>query len=177
MNEYEKLNEKAIKSWVISRIFGTVILTIILIVIRIFLFKIIDNYAEINLIITTIMIIIILISLLTSFINPIFEYKQWKYKITEDKIEFTEGIYFVRRVIIPIVRIQHIQLNQGPINKFLKLYDITIFTAGGQHKIPNIQAERAEEISEYLKNTVKLKIDNEEDSTENIVLENELENH
>lgn len=178
MQEYEKLNRKAKKSWIISRLIGTLIVSSILIVIKIFLPKVIDSYDKINVFFTLASIILIIIMLINSFIYPIIEYRQWRYIITNDKIEFTEGIYFVRKVIIPIIRIQHIQLNQGPINKFLNLCNISIFTAGGQHKIPNIELKKAEEISEYLKEIIKVKVHQKEDNfQENIILDKDFENN
>lgn len=178
MQEYQKLNKNAKKSWIISRLLGALITSIILISFKLFLSKVIDNFDEINIFVTVGIIIFITILLINSIIYPIFEYKQWRYTITNDKIEFTEGIYFKRTVLIPIIRIQHIQLNQGPINKFFKLCNITIFTAGGQHKIPNIEMEKAEEISEYLKELIKIKFHQELDNCqESIILDKELENY
>lgn len=172
MQEYQKLNKNAIKSWTIARLIGAFITSIILIAGEIFFSRIIDDFNKVRFIFTISIISLIIILLINSFISPTIEYKQWRYKITNDKIEFIEGIYFVRKVIIPIIRIQHIQLNQGPINKFFDLYDISIFTAGGQHKIPNIDSERAEEISEYLKEVIKNKI-----SKENILSDKDLDSY
>lgn len=178
MQEYQKLNKNAIKSWIIGRLIGALIVSSMLITGKILLSKILDSYYKINVFYTIGIIILISILLINSFIYPIIEYKQWRYIITHDKIEFTEGIYFVRKVIIPIIRIQHIQLNQGPINKFLNLYNISIFTAGGQHKIPNIDSIKAEEISEYLKELIKVKVnENAEGYQENIVIKKELEEY
>lgn len=178
MQEYQKLNGKAIKSWIIARLISTFIISIILIAGEIFLSKVINDFNKIRFIFNMSIFIIIIILLINSFISPTIEYKQWRYKITNDKIEFSEGIYFVRKVIIPIIRIQHIQLNQGPINKILGLYDISIFTAGGQHKIPNIDCKIAEEISEYLKEDIKTKISEEiNNSNVNILSDKELENY
>ncbi len=178
MQEYQKLNVKAKKSWIISRLIGTLILSSILITIKIFIPKLTDGNDKVNLYFTIGSIILIVLLLIESFIYPIIEYKQWRYAITKDKIEFIEGIYFVKKVIIPIIRIQHIQLNQGPINKFLKLYNISIFTAGGQHKIPNIDVKKAEEISEYLKDLIKIKvIQDTEAYDENFILNEGLDEY
>jgi uncharacterized protein len=178
MQEYQKLNKNAIKSWIIARLISTFILSTVLIVIRIFLSKVIDSFTEISFIYTVSILILIIILLINSFVYPVIEYKQWRYIITNDKIEFTEGIYFLKTVIIPIIRIQHIQLNQGPINKYFNLYDIYIFTAGGQHKIPNIDVKKAEEISEYLKEVIKGKsIEKKDYSNENILADKELERY
>ena len=90
MQEYQKLNKNAKKSWIISRLLGALITSIILISFKLFLSKVIDNFDEINIFVTVGIIIFITILLINSIIYPIFEYKQWRYTITNDKIEFTE---------------------------------------------------------------------------------------
>ncbi|MDU5107544.1 PH domain-containing protein [Clostridium sp.] len=178
MQEYEKLNVNAKKSWVISRLIGTLIVGSILITIKIFMPRVTDDNSKINVYFTIGSLIFICLLLINSIVYPIIEYKQWRYTITKDKIEFTEGIFFIRKVIIPIIRIQHIQLNQGPINKILKLYNISIFTAGGQHKIPNIEVKKAEEISEYLKELINVKVQNDTETyDENIILDEGLKEY
>lgn len=159
--EFNKLSIKAKKSWFIGRVIATIVLLGILFGLKYFLkyqLKVqwINKYEfYVNISITIILIVL----LLNIFIYPIIEYKQWRYIITEDKIDFSEGIYFIKRTIIPISRIQHIKVNEGPINRFLKLANIEIVTAGGIHKIPNIELEQAERIGKYLNNKIKEKVE------------------
>lgn len=159
--EYEKLHQNSKKSWFLARLIVTIIIGVIFLGGRFILGKITADtgateYAFIG---DIIMLGIFALLLLNTFIYPAFEYKQWKYAITSDKVEFSEGIFFTKRTTIPIVRVQHIQINQGPINRWLKLADLTISTAGGQHKIPNIHISKAEEIGDYLKNKIKEKVE------------------
>ncbi|EJO5348592.1 PH domain-containing protein [Clostridium botulinum] len=159
--EYSKLNISSKKSWFIARAITTIICFIILLGIKYFLknklnLTIMINYDKtINIFIS----VIITLLLLNTFIYPIIEYKQWRYIITKDKIEFREGIYTITTTTIPTVRVQHIKINQGPINRFFKLANIEIYTAGGNHIIPNIELNKAEEISYFLKDKIKEKVD------------------
>jgi len=159
MEKFEKLSERSKKSWFISRAITTICFILFFVVLRIFMFKEMGDifYGTFYLIVG----IISLLLLLNTFVYPWFEYKQWKYLIDEDKIIYVEGIFFTKKVIIPIVRIQHIKLKQGIINKKLKLYDMEINTAGVPYKIPNIEEEKAEMISEYLYRIVNRKARNE----------------
>lgn len=162
--EYNKLNINSKKSWLIARLITTIIFGVILYGGQWFLkkqfnWKWLTNYSTtINIVIGIVMVFL----LLNTFLYPIIEYNQWKYIITEDKVDFTEGIFILKRTVIPILRIQHITVTQGPINKLFNLGDISIVTAGGSHKIPNIEMAKAEEISEYLKNKVKQKVEENE---------------
>lgn len=159
--EFNKLSIKAKKSWFIGRTITAIILLGIILGVKYFLkYQIKVQWINKYELYINIFVTIILIGLLLNiFIYPIFEYKQWRYIITEDKIDFSEGIYFIKRTIIPVSRIQHIKVNEGPINRFLKLADIEIVTAGGVHKIPNIELEQAERIGKYLNNKIKEKVE------------------
>ncbi|GAA0713379.1 hypothetical protein GCM10008904_27610 [Paraclostridium ghonii] len=152
----KKLSNKAIKSWIIGRTVGLMIFIVIYLVLRFVLPRleinainyIIDNYISwIN------MIILIILGLIaiSAYIEPFFEYKQWSYRINEEEIFFTEGIFFKKSVTIPIVRIQNINLSEGPINRKFNLADVEIGTAGGSYKIPNLDKEEVEKIRAFLK--------------------------
>ncbi|WMJ79351.1 PH domain-containing protein [Clostridium sp. MB40-C1] len=159
-----KLNQNAKKSWLLARAIATSIVTAILVGIKwFFTYKIgVNFFIEKSFYINIFIILIIGLLILNTFIYPFIEYAQWKYTITKDKIEFSEGIYCVKTTIIPIIRVQHIKINQGPINKIFKLADIEIFTAGGSHKIPNLDMQKANEIGEYLKEKIKEKVEKNE---------------
>lgn len=159
--EYQKLHPNSKKSWFISRAIFLIILGGAIVALKLLLLKnelyLINVWFGIAGDIFLGLILVLLI--LNTFVYPIFEYKQWKYIITKDKIEFSEGIFFVKKVTIPIVRVQHIQVSQGPINRKLGLSNIMISTAGGAHKIPNVETCKAEEISEFLKNKIREKVE------------------
>jgi len=159
--EYKRLSENSKKTWFIARAITTIIVSAVLIGGKCFLlskFKF-SGDTEWNLVINIVIAIIIGLLLLNTFIYPKIEYKQWRYMITKDKIEFSEGIYYITTTIVPIVRVQHIKVNQGPINRMYKLADLHIYTAGGSHRIPNIEVEKAEEISSYLKDKIREKVE------------------
>jgi membrane protein YdbS with pleckstrin-like domain len=95
-----------------------------------------------------------IISLLTIFVHPFIEYKQWSYCIAEDRVEFTHGIYFSSKTIIPISKIQHLNITQGPVQKFFKLSSLEIYTAGQSHEIEAIKTSEAEQIVENLNKSI-----------------------
>lgn len=173
---YEKLHKNSKKSWFIARIIWAVIISTIIFIIRKVLLEEL-NLEELNsgfeFLINIISLVVIGGSLLNAIVYPIIEYKQWKYCIDEDKIEFSEGIFFVKTIFVPIVRIQHVEIKEGPINRILKLADVIINTAGGSHKIPNLEINKAKDIGLYLNNKVKKKV---EDLNEKIIEEKEEEN-
>lgn len=161
--ELEKLDENAKKSWMISRVIALISITTILIMLRVIFAGIIGNK---GIIINIVIIIITVLMGINAFIYPKLEYNQWKYSITEDSIEFTHGIFFIKHTIIPIIRIQHIKTSQGPINRRFQLSTLEIYTAGGTHEIPNLNKEKADKISDYIKEKVHMKVWQEAEGSE-----------
>lgn len=153
--EYNTLNKNAKKAWFLSNLIGLIIVGGILIGLRIYFS---EKVVKHSFIVNIILGIILFILILDVLVKPIIEYKQWKYIITEDRIEFVHGIYFLTTTIIPIVRIQHIDIEEGPINRIYNLAKINIHTAGGEHKIEGLPKEKAFEICEYVKDRIQVKV-------------------
>jgi uncharacterized protein len=159
--EYSKLSIKAKKSWFVARLITTFIISSILIFgVWFATYEMKLKYAIMfERTINTSVSIIILLLLINTFIYPIIEYKQWRYIINKDKVDFIHGIYTTKRTIVPMIRIQHIVINEGFINRFFNLVNIDIHTAGGVHTIPNIEMEEAKDISDYLRDKISKKVE------------------
>lgn len=155
----KKLSNNAIKSWIISRTIFLVVLIAIYIIVTYIVPKLniswVSNFVySNNKIINIIFLILIFISIVSAFVEPFFEYKQWSYKINEEEIFFKEGIYFTKSVTIPIVRIQNIKLKEGPINRNFNLASVSIGTAGGSFEIPNLDKDEVLKIIEFLREKI-----------------------
>jgi len=92
---------------------------------------------------------------------PIIEYKQWRYAITEDKVEIRHGIFFITTTVIPIIRVQHITISRGPIYRKLGLSAVKIFLASGSFEIEGLRENIANTISENLKSRVMERLNKE----------------
>ena len=66
--------------------------------------------------------------------------------------------------IVPIVRIQHITVGQGPIYRKLGLFKVTIALASGTFEIVGLRDERAKEISETLRARLYTRLDAQVDT-------------
>ncbi len=159
--EYNKLDEKILISWRISRLIGIIIIGAILGV-GLFLLTKADffepwrNYSFIG------AGLIITYMLAGLFIYPAIEYRQWGYIITDDRVEIRHGIFFVKNTIIPIVRIQHITVSQGPIIRKLGISVLNIHTASGQFSIAGISNAEAKSIAEGLRSKLYNRLDAQE---------------
>lgn len=85
--------------------------------------------------------------LLALILYPIIEYRQWFYMILEDRVEIRHGIFFIKNSIIPIIRIQHVTVEQGPVYRHFGLFNVVISLASGTFQIVGLRKEKAEEIT------------------------------
>ena len=148
--EYSKVDPKAIKSWRIGRgIFFLIVLAMAVpgeIALGFLAWESIWK-----------VLIMAVIGLFVCYLAvglvvfPIIEYKQWGYSVEEDKVVIRHGIFFIKKTIIPIIRIQNITVSQGPINRKLGLFEVEMALASGSFSIEGLDKETADAISENLK--------------------------
>ncbi|UWG96561.1 PH domain-containing protein [Dehalobacter sp. DCM] len=105
---------------------------------------------------------IFLYLMVTLFIYPVIEYRQWGYLILDDRIEIKHGIFFIATSIIPVIRIQHISIEHGPILRKLGLASVRIHTASGAFVIEGLAADTARTITEALKNQLYTRLQAQE---------------
>ena len=158
--EYEKLDEKAILSWRIRRIisFFVILITVVAGLLILNNTELDNKYRNYIYIATGLLLLYKLIGII---LYPIIEYKQWRYAITEDKVEIRHGIFFITTTVIPIIRVQHITISRGPIYRKLGLSAVKIFLASGSFEIEGLRENIANTISENLKSRVMERLNKE----------------
>ncbi|MBA2876354.1 PH domain-containing protein [Thermaerobacillus caldiproteolyticus] len=81
---------------------------------------------------------------------PALRWKRWRYDVHEHEIEVQHGIYVIKRTIIPMVRVQHVDMKQGPLLRKYRLATISIWTAATVHEIPALDVEEAEALRDRI---------------------------
>ena len=71
---------------------------------------------------------------------------RWRYEVRESEIELQHGIFIVKRTLIPMINVEHVDTAQGPILRKYNLAEITISTAATNHTIPALVMEEADEL-------------------------------
>ncbi|WP_255233609.1 PH domain-containing protein [Bacillus altitudinis] len=74
----------------------------------------------------------------------------WRYEVFENEIEIQHGLIRVTRVIVPMVRVQHVDTSQGPLLRRYRLASVQISTAATVHDIPALELEKADELRDYI---------------------------
>lgn len=68
-----------------------------------------------------------------AFVIPARKYRHWGYAMGTDRLRIVRGYMFYRDTIVPFGRIQHIDVEQGPIDRRYDLATLTVHTAGNHN--------------------------------------------
>ncbi|WP_022928602.1 PH domain-containing protein [Patulibacter americanus] len=74
----------------------------------------------------------------------------WWYAIGEEEVDLREGLLVITRTVVPMVRVQHVDLHRGPISTRLGLAEIELHTAAGSVTIPALDRDEAERIRQQV---------------------------
>lgn len=150
MQEYKKPEREAIKAWRLSKAIALIVLIVIAgVIIAGMLLAEVDTGTL--LIAFAFAVVVLACQTAALCIFPLIEYKQWKYQISDDKVEIIHGIFFIKRDIIPTIRMQNITIKQGPIYRRFGLFTVEIALASGTFEIVGLSGETAQEIADKLR--------------------------
>lgn len=94
----------------------------------------------------------ILAVLIAAFVPPL-RYGAWGYSVREHDVFIRRGVLFRTTSLLPHTRIQHVDTRHGPVDRWLGLAEVVVFTAGtrgARVSIPALEAEQAERVRDRL---------------------------
>ena len=77
-------------------------------------------------------------------------YRRWRWEITDVEVRLQSGLIIVRRTVIPMARIQHVDTSQGPILRLFDMSEVHFSTAAGKHRIPMLADSDAADIRDRI---------------------------
>lgn len=77
---------------------------------------------------------------------PPIRFMRWRYELSDDYLDIARGIVWRKRFVIPFIRVQNTDTRQGPILRAFGLASVTVATAAGEHEIPGLDSETAEQL-------------------------------
>lgn len=96
---------------------------------------------------------LVAVCLWLSFWRPPRLYRAWGWRIDERVLETRSGLLFQRRRLLPLNRLQHVDLQRGPIERLYGLSSLVLHTAGTHSAnltIPGLDAEEAVRLRDHL---------------------------
>ena len=142
----KRISQKALTVWRISGVITSLIGWLITAA-AVFLLHIFDLPGWISIIL---IVLAVIFPVLHIFLFPTLRWKSWRYEVREEEIELEEGIFVKTRTLVPMIRVQHVDTNQGPLLRKYKLASVVVHTAATAHTIPALEETEAEELRFFI---------------------------
>ncbi|MBT8231141.1 MAG: PH domain-containing protein [Saprospiraceae bacterium] len=107
--------------------------------------------------------VVFTIRTITSFLKIAFGFKFKQYAVREKDVIYNSGWLWRSSTTAPFNRVQHIRIDQGPIERRFNLSRLKIFTAGGSSSdltIPGLDPTNANKLKQFI--VSKTSMDEEE---------------
>lgn len=88
-----------------------------------------------------------------SLARPARYYRAWGYRLDDRVLETRSGILFQRTRLLPLSRLQHVDIERGPLERMYGLASLVLHTAGTHSaslRIPGLAAEEALRLRNHL---------------------------
>ena len=142
-SDHYSLNPKIVTVWKIENAIGLGILLLAVSAGGIALWTFTDA-PKVVLIVIWLVVLGLFLSQLIWYPNH--AYRNWSYQLTDQTLELRFGVVWEKSVLIPLSRLQHVDLHRGPLEQHFGLSSLEVHTAGTQnasHKIPGLEPEVA----------------------------------
>lgn len=100
----------------------------------------------INIMLAIIAIVFAALFVLFIVVLPPIRYVRWRYQLSDGFLDIAKGIIWRKRYVIPFIRVQNTDTRQGPIMRAFGLSSVTVATAAGEHEIPGIRTDAADQL-------------------------------
>ena len=103
-------------------------------------------------------IFIPLLAILVIAIVPQRKYRRLRYRLTDRMLQSLHGWMFHTDTIVPFVRVQHLDVVRGPLDKLFGTASLVVHTAGTHNSVVTIAGlapERAAEIRDVIREHVR----------------------
>ncbi|WP_018931235.1 PH domain-containing protein [Gracilibacillus lacisalsi] len=97
--------------------------------------------------------------IISILIIPKLRWRRWRYQIYDQEIYIQHGILIVTRTVVPMIRVQHVDTQQGPILKKYGLSTLQISTAATTHEIPALIEDEAADLRDQISELARVEQD------------------
>jgi membrane protein YdbS with pleckstrin-like domain len=100
------------------------------------------------------LLLLLAIPVFLAFWLPAARYKRLRYLVDEGGLRIRRGVFWRKVIWIPITRVQHTDVSQGPVQRKFGLATLTVHTAGtagASISLPGLEHEIAGRLNDHLR--------------------------
>lgn len=91
-----------------------------------------------------------------TYLTPAYEYRSFSFEVFDEELEIQSGIWFRSNVLVPMNRVQHVELGSGPVMRKYNLASIKVVTAAKEHEISGLHRTDAEALKQQIGELAKV---------------------
>jgi membrane protein YdbS with pleckstrin-like domain len=81
---------------------------------------------------------------------PLLRWRSWRYEVRDEELDLLRGAVVVRRTLIPMTRIQHVDTTRNVVGDLFGLRSVVVHTAAGSNDIPALRPADADAIRDRI---------------------------
>jgi membrane protein YdbS with pleckstrin-like domain len=81
---------------------------------------------------------------------PSLRWRRWRWEVRPEAIDIRQGTFTIRRTLVPMLRVQHVDTRRNPVEQALDLATVVVHTAAGSHTIPLLRVTDAAEVRDRI---------------------------
>lgn len=81
---------------------------------------------------------------------PELRWRRWRWDVSAEAIDIRHGTLTIRRTLIPMTRVQHVDTTSDIVDQRFGLATVQIHTAAGSHKIPLLSTSDADALRDRI---------------------------
>lgn len=100
----------------------------------------------------------LLLLLYLAVIAPPRRYRAWGYGMDSEELQVRRGVWTRIHTVVPLDKVQHIDVSQGPLERALGICSLVLHTAGTLHSqivLPGLARETAEGIRDEIRGRIR----------------------
>lgn len=91
-----------------------------------------------------------------TWVEPQISYRIFAYQVREDELEVHSGWIVRTETLVPMTRVQHVELERGPLLRKYNLAQVKVVTAATSHLIHALKLEEAQQLKEQIGHLAKV---------------------
>jgi membrane protein YdbS with pleckstrin-like domain len=85
----------------------------------------------------------VLAALVSAVIVPEVRWRRFRYEVREEEIDLLRGVVTITRTLVPMQRVQHVDVQRGALERLLGFSSVVFHTAAGGNRIPALRPAEA----------------------------------
>jgi membrane protein YdbS with pleckstrin-like domain len=95
-------------------------------------------------------VVAVVVLVVGGVVFPLVRWRTWRYEVRDQEIDLLRGVLVVRRTLIPMTRVQHVDTQRTVLSDWFGLRSVTVHTAAGSHSIPALRPQDASGIRDRI---------------------------